>query len=293
MAVRVALVVLFVAIRIAAATSYGPPATQDVRSPDGAHVLHVDPKEQRLTVARTTDPTTPLWSIQRPIHFEQYFLAPGGQRIAVVAWGFIQVERLDDPGVEILGPSGRVAAYSVRSLVAQPPTIHGIGPIGPFWRDWLASASQDGARLVVDTNGLHRYTFDLVADSTPPSSELRLAGVGVLAFAYALLVVAISLVVWARRAGRSAEWPVERRRFGLAVVPPVATLAWLWLHLGMVPLVPADVLAMIRIVLVVVALGFVPFALLAIARLPPGRRLGRSALVLATPIVVGLVLVFL
>lgn len=292
MAVRVALVVLLVGVRIAAATSYGPPEKHDVRSPDGAHVLHVDPKEQRLTVASTSDPTTPLWSLPRRIQFEQYFLAPGGQRIAVVAWGFVQVEHLDDPGVEILGISGRVAAYSVRSLVAQPPTIRGVGPMGPFWRDWLASTSQDGAQLVVETNGLHRYTFDLVAEPRAPASELRPGAVAMLAFAYGLLCAAVGLILWTRRARRSVEWPVERRRLSLAVVPSVATLVWLWLHFGMVPFVPTEIVSITRLALVIVAIGFVPFSLLAIARLPAGRRLGRAALVLATPIVVGVVLLF-
>jgi hypothetical protein len=292
MAVRLALLLLLVGTSAAMATSYAPPEKHDVRSPDGTHVLHVDPQEQRLTVASTSDPAVPLWSIPHRIQWEQYFLAPGGQRIAVVAWRFIQVERLGDPGVEILGPAGRVTAYSIESLVAQPPMIHGVGPIGPFWREWLAGASQSGARLLVETTGLHRYTFDLVSGGEP-ASELRLGGVGMLALAYALLLIAIGLVVWARRAGRSTEWPIERRRFVTAVVPPVATFTWLWLHLGMVPLVPAEVLSMIRLALVVGALGSVPFALLAIARIPAGRRLGRIALVLATPIVIGLVLVFL
>jgi hypothetical protein len=291
MAVRVALVVLVLAVRVAVATSYAPPEKRDVRSPDGAFVLHVDPDAARLTVASSADPGTPLWSLPRRVQFEAYFLAPGGQHIAVVAWRFVHVEQLDAPGVEILGPSGAVATYSVRSLVAQPPVIHGVGPIGPFWRNWLAGASQDGARLIVETTGLHRYVFDLVAGRLT-ASELRPAGLAMLAVAFTFLLVAAALVIWTRRARQAAEWPAERRRFGIATAPPIAALVWLWLHVGGMPFVPAEYVAMVRLALIVVAIGITPFALLAIARLPAGRRLVRLLLAIATPFVVGLVAIF-
>jgi hypothetical protein len=288
MAVRLALVLLLLGARLAAATSYAPPQKRDVRSPDGAFVLHVDPAAGRLTVATTADPATPLWSIPRRIQFEEYFLAPGGQHVGVVAWRFVQVDKLDDPGVEILGASGPVATYSIRSLVSQPSVIYGVGPIGPFWRDWLADTSQDGARLVVEPTGLHRYVFDLAA-GRQIASELRLAGVGGLAVAFSFLLVAAALVVWTRRARRTAEWPPEQRRYGLAVAPAIAALVWLWLHAGGALFVPAEYLAVPRIALAVFAIGVTPVALLAIARLPAGRRAGRILLAVATPIVVGLV----
>jgi hypothetical protein len=288
MAVRALLVLLLLGVRIAAATSYAPPAKRDVRSPDGAFVLHVDPAAGRLTVATTADPATPVWSVARRIQFEEYFVAPGGQHIGVVAWRFIQVDKLDDPGVEILGASGPVARYSIRSLVSQPSVIHGVGPIGPFWRDWLAGTSQDGARLVVETTGLHRYVFDLTA-GRQTASELRLDGVAVLAVSFTFLLVAAALVVWTRRARRHAEWPAEKLRYGLAVAPPIAALVWLWLHAGGALFVPAEYLAMPRIALAVFAIGLTPVALLAIARLPAGQRVVRLLLAITTPIVIGVV----
>lgn len=287
------LVVLLIVglVGVAGATSYGPPEKHDVRSPDGAFVLHVDPSAQRITVARSDAAATPLWSLERKIGFETYFLAPGGQRVAAVTWQFVQVDNLGDPAVEILDGGGRVTYWSVEDLIAQPPRIRGVGPIGSFWRRWLASAHQEGDELIVETAGVHRYRF-AIANAELVASELRPAGVALVAAGYGMLALAALLVWWTRRAARGAEWPVEKRRFAWAVVPAIALCVWLWMDLGGVPLLPADAVAILRIVAAVVTVVAAPIALVAIARLPRGTRLGRALLALAAPIVVGVLAVF-
>jgi hypothetical protein len=272
-------------VGVANATSYGPPQKHDVRSPDGLFVLHVDPHAQRITVARTDAPQAPLWSLERKIGFETYFLAPGGKRVAAVTWRFVQVDKLGEPAVEILDGGGRVTYWSVEDLIAQPPRIRGVGPIGPFWRRWLVSAHQDGEQLIVETAGLHRYRFE-IANAEMIASELRPAGLALIAGGYGMLALAVLLVWWTRRAARGVETPIEKRRFAWSVVPAIALFVWLWLDLAGVPLLPAEHVGMLRIVAAVVAVVATPIALLAIARLPPGTRLGRALLAVASPIVV-------
>lgn len=271
-------------VGLAGATSYAPPEKHDVRSPDGLFVLHVDPTAGRLTVARAGD-AAPAWSLERKIGFERYFLAQGGARIAVVTWKFVHVDKLDEPALEILDAGGRVTFWSVEDLIAQPPTIRGVGPIGGFWRQWLASAHQEGDELVVDTTGLHRYRF-AISSAQLLTTELRPMGVALVAAGYGMLVLVALLLWWTRRAVRGVVTPVEKRRFFWAVAPPIAVLVWLWMHLAGVPLVPAELVYVVRMIVAVIAVVAAPVALLAIARLPPGSRLWRLLLVVASPIAV-------
>jgi hypothetical protein len=273
-------VVLVVLAGTARATSYAPPAPRDETSANGAFVLHVDP-ERRTLVVRTAA-GAPQWQLERDIGMEQFFVANDGKSIALVHWRFVMVEALDRPGVELMNATGTFAAFSVRELIAQPPRIRGVGPIGGFWREWLRSAKLAGNRVAIATTGLYDYSIDLT--TAERTRSISTAGVLAWCLGLAMLALALVLAVWARRAKRGYELAVDRRRIVLAAIAPIGGCLWLWLDLAGAPVVPAEIVHPIRFTLWTIVLLIVPFAILATLKLPRGRRAVRLGMVIATAV---------
>lgn len=256
----------------ALATSYAPPTKHDEPSPDQRFVLEVDPDSGVQTVVAAADRTRPLWSFRHPGGFDGYYLANDGRTVAVVAWEFVKVEDLDQPAIELWNASGRVRVYSVRDLIARPPRIRDVGPIGWFWRRWLSDVAFDGRALVVTTTGLHRYTVDMATGET--TAELASSGLLVWLAGLAMLGLAVLLAVSA-----------YRRRTWLAAAAPIGTLLWLWLDLAGIPGLPAEVVDDGQLAMFVITLVAVPVSFVAALRLPRGARALRIALAIAALVV--------
>jgi hypothetical protein len=179
----------------------------------------------------------------------------------------------------MLGRTGRVAVYTIDDLVAYPPRIRGVGPIGSFWRTWLNDARISGDRLIVETTGMFTYVFDL--RSGERARELRMGFVARFALGMLMFGLAVLVVVWTRRAQRHLEWTSERRRFAVAVAATFGMFVWLGLDLVGAP----AVLDWLQLAVWGLSIVMVPVSLLAIAKLPRGRRLVRLVLTLAVPVV--------
>jgi hypothetical protein len=268
---------------MAMATSYAEPQKQDIASADGKFVLHVDPHAATQTVAAAADTATPLWSFPHEVGFASFFLASDGLSVAVVSWEFVKVDDLDEPAVELWSAKGRIKTYSHRELIARPPRIHGVGPIGSFWRQWRTTATLDDTKLVVSTTGPFAYAFDMRSGER---SDRRLITSHALVWAIGLAMLALAVVcaLWARRAMRRADSALERRRFVTAAIAPICILLWFWLDLTGIPLLRAELVDDLQLVLFVASLIAAPVSLITSALLPRGPRLSRLALNVLLPL---------
>jgi hypothetical protein len=101
----------------------------------------------------------------------------------------------------------------------------------------------------------------------------------------AMLVLAGLVVVWTRRSQRGLQSELERRRLTTAVLAPLGALVSLWIDLAGVPLIPAELVAVLRLALGMFTWMVMPVSLLAIVRLPPGARPARFALVIGAAVI--------
>jgi hypothetical protein len=101
----------------------------------------------------------------------------------------------------------------------------------------------------------------------------------------AMLALAGLLVLWTRRSQQGLQSELERRRLTTAVLAPLGTLVSLWIDLAGVPLIPSQIVAVLRLALGMFTLMVMPVSLLAIVRLPPGARTARFALVIGAAVV--------
>jgi hypothetical protein len=262
----VVLALLLCTTRIAGATKYAPPEERDEPSPNGAYVVHVDPKGKLHVVRRGT---TPQWSFTREVGFDTFFVANDGKTVAVVRWHLVKLEQLDEPAVELWTQAGLARTYSVRELVAQPARPTGVAPIGGFWRRWRTGVHFDGRFLDVETTGLYAYRFDLDGDV-----ERSLAASGALRWAASLgcLAIAFALGWLARSARRALEYASDRNRVALAAFAPIVTALGLAFYLGGVPFAPAELVAPITFALWIAGMLLAPVSLIV-------RKTGRVWLV--------------
>jgi hypothetical protein len=145
------------------ALGYKPasPVRHDVFSPNGAFVLDVDPTAKRLTVYAAGNRQTPLWSFDRSVWQEEHFLSDDGRMVALVAWRFVQLDKL--PGgvcVEFWNQTGLSRNYTFAELCPNPSDSYlEWGPVGDFWRKWYSQVDGDGTHLRVRTTDKYEYVF--------------------------------------------------------------------------------------------------------------------------------------
>ena len=266
---RIAIVILL-AVGVASATSYAPPEKHDVRSANGQFVLHVDPDTKRHSVSSG-------WSFERPIQFESFCISDDGKTVAVVAWHFVRVENLDEPAVELWNAGGRFKTIAVRDLAPSPSRIRGVGPIGGSWREWHDDVICGGTALTITTTGLYEYEIDYATGAHTRSWSLP--GIARYAVGVLALLGAIALVVWSSRRREARVW--------VALLSPVAALAWLWLELAGAPYVPADATALLQMPLIAIALlALVPSVIAALKVQRGGPLLAAIASLLGLAVVV-------
>ena len=128
----------------AMATSYAPPQDRVVRSPNGQYSLEINAKNSRHEIRKGKEV---LWSFERRIWHDEFYLSNDGQRVLWVAWERVQVddgkgwrnrqadEAQQEEAIVIYSPDG-VILKKTFAEVSNPVKPEGPGPIGDFWRVW-------------------------------------------------------------------------------------------------------------------------------------------------------------
>lgn len=139
-----------------------PPKRHDVPSANRDFVLDVDPGANRLTVYAVGKRDQPLWSFQRPVWLQKYFLANDGKTVAVVASHFVPSDNLHDGVcIEFWNETGKVREHTFAELCPNPARSFFEGPVGLHWRKWYTEAESDGDMLRVKTTDEFEYEFSL------------------------------------------------------------------------------------------------------------------------------------
>lgn len=181
------------------------PVRHDVFSPNGAFVLDVDPATKRLTVYAAGEPNHPVWSFDRYVLYEEYFLSNDGRVVGLTTWRFVQVDDLaEGVCVEFWNRTGRFQQYTFAELCPHPGHFwFEAGPVGDFWRKWYSELNSDGIQLRVRTTDEFEYVFAL-----DDGRIVRKSRIGVPWWVYWLIPSLIlvgalmTLVSWRRRARR-------------------------------------------------------------------------------------------
>jgi hypothetical protein len=128
----------------AMATSYGPPQNRVVKSPNGQYSLNINTRSSRHEIRKGKEV---LWSFERRIWHDEFYLSNDGQRVLWVAWDHVQVddgkgwrnrqadEAQQEEAVVVYSPDG-VLLKKTFAEVSIPAKPVGPGPIGDFWRVW-------------------------------------------------------------------------------------------------------------------------------------------------------------
>ncbi len=139
------------------------PTRHDVISDNGAHVLDVNPKSERLTIFAAGRRTQPLWSFGRSVWQEKHFVSDNGKVVAVVTWRYVQVNELDHATcIEFWNKRGKFREYKFAELCPNPARLFWeSGPVGSFWRKWYSVADSNENILRVRTTDQFEYRFSL------------------------------------------------------------------------------------------------------------------------------------
>lgn len=132
-------------VNSAMATSYADPTDRVVESPNGHYSLEINTKTSRHEIRKGKEV---LWSFERRIWHDEFYLSNDGQRVLWVAWEHMQVvedgkgwrnrqadEAQQEEAIVVYSPDG-VLVRKTFAEVSAPIKPAGPGPIGDFWRVW-------------------------------------------------------------------------------------------------------------------------------------------------------------
>lgn len=168
-------VVLTLALQLSGhATSYADPKSETIESANGKYTLITDPKTKNHKVYSSDNLKEPLWSFERRIWHDEFFLSNDGQRVLWVAWEDVQVddgkewrnrqadEAQQEEAVVVYSADGVIVKKTFAD-VSNPIKPEGPGPIGDFWRVWRGTEiTQKDDVISIAVKGKNEdFTIDL------------------------------------------------------------------------------------------------------------------------------------
>ena len=153
------------------ATSYAPPQDRVVESPNGKYALNINAKTNRHEIRKGTEI---LWSFERSIWQDEFYLSNDGQRVLWIAWEHVQVAdgkgwrnrqadvEQQEEAVVVYSPDG-VLLKKTFAEVSIPVKPVGPGPIGDFWRVWRGTkiTQKDDVISIAVKGKNEEFTIDL------------------------------------------------------------------------------------------------------------------------------------
>jgi len=136
----------------ALATSFAEPQDREVKSANGKYSLKIEAESGKH---RIYEGEKLLWSFEREIWHDEYFVSNDGKHVLWVAWKFVREDQVKrDVAVKVYGAKG-VEMSQTYDQVSQPrPYAEGeVGPIGDFWRIWRGECKQEGDVVTIQTAG--------------------------------------------------------------------------------------------------------------------------------------------
>ena len=133
------------------ATKFGPPKDVEIKSPNGQFLLHISAESGRHEVR---EGSKVLWSFDRDVWHDDYFVSDDGQFVLWVSWFFVKAEDVKATALTVYSKSG--AAFEKTFAELGTPRAYRkdeIGPIGDFWRIWRGDVSRKGEVISIEVEG--------------------------------------------------------------------------------------------------------------------------------------------
>jgi hypothetical protein len=144
----------------ALATSYAEPEDRVVKSPNGKFALKIHAKKGLHEVKSGKKV---LWSFQRDVWHDDYFVSNDGQRVLWVSDRYVSAEDANKKAALAVYSSKGVLLSKTGADVSKPRRYYKgeMGPIGDHWRIWRGKATQDGDVVTIETSGKPDFAVDL------------------------------------------------------------------------------------------------------------------------------------
>jgi hypothetical protein len=141
------------------------PQNYKAATPDGHYGLEVNVETGRHTLYDLQSGAKPLWSFQRPVTDEQFFLSTDGRVVAVLAPQEVSVQDLRQaPCIQFWNETGVFRSYAF-SEICPAPLERTIAGIDTFRRQWYLDAWRPGPdnwdAFCLETTDLYEFTFSL------------------------------------------------------------------------------------------------------------------------------------
>ena len=170
----------------AMATSYAPPEDRVVKSANGQYSLDINAETNRHEIRKGKKV---LWSFERRIWHDEFYLSNDGQRVLWVAWENVQVDDAkrwrnrqadqaqQEEAIVVYSPDG-VLVRKTFAEVSAPIKPVGPGPIGDFWRVWRGTkiTQKDDVISIAVKGKNEAFTIDLSKIKNLQATEQAGAG---------------------------------------------------------------------------------------------------------------------
>ena len=144
----------------AMATKYAMPQDSEVKSDNGKYVLKITAKTGKHGVY---EGDKLLWSFEREVWHNGYFLSNDGKHVLWVAWKHMKAEHTDKKeAVVAYAAEGKVMSKTFGQVSEpRPRGAREVGPIGDFWRLWRGKMEQEGNKVTIAVAGKEPLVIDL------------------------------------------------------------------------------------------------------------------------------------
>jgi hypothetical protein len=99
------------------ATSYAPPQERVVKSPNGLFLLRIQPNGGRHEIVAAKNPKQVIWSFDRNVWHDEYFVSDDGAHVAWIAWEFVRTDEYKNNAVEIWDKDGITPIPRIESRI--------------------------------------------------------------------------------------------------------------------------------------------------------------------------------
>ncbi|MFM7180527.1 MAG: hypothetical protein ACKO2G_03560 [Verrucomicrobiales bacterium] len=144
-------VIFFSLISSARATKFAAPEDEEVKSPNGRYLLHINAKSGQHEVR---EGTKVLWSFKKDVWHNNYSVSNDGKHVLWVAWTFVKAEDIKTEALTVYSSEGVVLKKTYAEL-GTPRRYRDdeIGPIGDFWRIWRGKVTRKEEVISIDVEG--------------------------------------------------------------------------------------------------------------------------------------------
>lgn len=136
------------------------PESREVLSANGKYRLKIHAESG---VHKVYEGKKELWSFERKVWHDEYFVSNDGRYVLWVAWVYVKDEHTDQ-GEAVIAYSAKGKAISwTYKEISKPKSYQNVrpGPIGDFWRYWREGVKQQGNKVIIAVTDKKPFVLNL------------------------------------------------------------------------------------------------------------------------------------